>query len=298
MGLSPSAKRGIFSLLLLFVVAAAAVPRLAILENRPMHCDEAVHGVKFGLLLEHADYLYDPYEYHGPSLNFLTLPVAYLASAQNVVEITEVHLRLVPAIFGILLVGLVWPLRHELGLPAALCAAVLTAVSPAMVFYSRYYIQEMLLVCFTFAAMAALWGYAREVTCSGTRHYSRLRQGLWLVLLGLCIGMMHASKETCVIALFAITVAAALTIGSLRRIGPRPATISVLVVLLVAANVSILLFSSFMANPRGVLDSVTTYFHYLGRASGEGSVGRHVYPWDYYLRVLFWWQRGEGPVWS
>ncbi len=37
---------------------------------------------------------------------------------------------------------------------------------------------------------------------------------------------------------------------------------------------------------------------YLGRSSGEGSVGRHVYPWHYYLRVLFWWNRGDGPVWT
>ena len=279
--------------LMLAVVAGAAALRLASLDNRPMHCDEAVHAVKLGRLLAHDGYIYNPREYHGPSLNFLTLPIARLGCASQLSDLTETRLRLIPAIFGIALVGLVWPIRRELGLPAALCAAVLTAVSPAMVFFSRYYIQEMLLVCFTFAAIVALWRYARAEAIPGRFSYA------WLVMLGVCVGMMHASKETCVIALAAIVPAAALTIRIKgTRLFPRSLLWAALIVLPTAAAVSALFFSSFFDNPRGVLDSLTTYFVYLGRASGEGSAGRHYQPWHYYLENLFWWRRGGGPVFS
>ncbi len=291
----------LFAALMIAITGAAAALRLTDLGNRPMHCDEAVHAIKFGRLLEQDDYVYDPREYHGPSLSFLTLPIARSASAQKLTQITETHLRLLPAIFGIGLVALVWLIRDELGRPAALCAAVLTAVSPAMVFYSRYYIQEMLLVSFTFGAIVA-WGKV-----SGTFSARAKRSPapvFWLVLLGLCIGMMHASKETCVIALAAMALAAGRKGAGV--VFARPPTglpgkrlpTPLLLVVLTAGGVSMLFFSSFLDNPRGVLDSVTTYFVYLGRSSGEGSVGRHVYPWHYYLQVLFWWHRGDGPVWT
>ena len=47
-----------------------------------------------------------------------------------------------------------------------------------------------------------------------------------------------------------------------------------------------------------MLDSYTPYFHYLGRASGEGTAGVHHYPWDEYFRRLFFWRTGNGPIWS
>ncbi|MBC8869822.1 MAG: TIGR03663 family protein [Planctomycetes bacterium] len=308
---------------LLFIVAGAAVPRLAKLDNRPMHCDEAVHAIKFGRLLEDDDYVYDPHEYHGPSLNFLALPIAWLVSAERLTEITETHLRLLPAVFGIAIVGAVWRLRRELGYAAALCAAALTAVSPAMVFYSRYYIQEMLLVVFTFGAIIAVWRFVRAEQVSETPSWFTrfVIPGLWLTVGGVCVGMMHASKETCVIHLFAMFVAFGTLIVA-RRITDRsaassqqhrkqtaadswfptevslrrvaiPATLMAVTALIASA----IFFSSFLDNPRGVVDSFTTYFHYLGRASGEGTTGRHVQDWDYYFRILFWWHRGDF-VWS
>ena len=62
-------------------------------------------------------------------------------------------------IFGIGLIGLLLLLTDGLGKTAVATAALLTAISPAMVFYSRYYIQEMLLVFFTLAALGCGWRY-------------------------------------------------------------------------------------------------------------------------------------------
>ncbi len=300
---SRAACRRFLTLFFVLVLAVAAVLRLASLDNRLVHCDEANQAVMFGRLLERGEYTYDPREHHGPALNYLTLPVAWLSGVRNLTEVTEIHLRLLPAIFGIILVGLVWLIRNELGRGAAFWAALLAAVSPAMVFYSRYYIMEMLLVCFTFGAMVSLWRYVRAVRADlaeeGEGHGRPwLRQGFWLVSLGLCIGMMHASKETCVIALFAMALAAGLTIRELRQIGLKRLGVAGLVVFLSAAAVSVLFFSSFSSHWQGVVDSVAAYGQYFHRASGEGSAGPHDHPWYHYLRILFWWQSEDGPVWT
>jgi uncharacterized protein (TIGR03663 family) len=284
------------------ILIAAAGLRLSKLDNRPLHADEAVQAIKFGRLLEQHDYVYNPFEYHGPSLNYLTLPCAWLTSAWELTEVTENHLRLLPAAFGIILVALVWPLRRELGHTATLGAAVLSAVSAPLVFYSRYYIQEMLLVVFTFGAIVALWRWARASHESAGQSEPRNRRwspaAFWLVVLGLCLGLMHATKETCVIAWLALAVAAALAMTDLRRLGARRLAWAALTVVLVAAVVSVLFFSSFGRHPHGVIDSITAYFHYLGRAAGQGSAGRHVSTADYYFRLLFWWRHGAGPVWT
>ena len=84
-----------------------------------------------------------------------------------------------------------------LGRNATLWAALFTAVSPAVVFYSRYYIHEILLVFFTFLALAAGWRYWRS------------RKIGWALLAGAGVGLMHATKETFLITL----VAAALALG-------------------------------------------------------------------------------------
>ncbi|MCB0293433.1 MAG: hypothetical protein KDH97_24480, partial [Calditrichaeota bacterium] len=60
------------------ILALALLLRLPGLERRPMHTDEAVHAVKFGALLEEGFYEYDPFEYHGPTLNYFTLIPAWL----------------------------------------------------------------------------------------------------------------------------------------------------------------------------------------------------------------------------
>ena len=293
------------------IVAAAAALRLARLDHRPMHGDEAVQAVKFGRLLEHGEWIYDPREYHGPSLNLLTLPVARVAGARNLEEVTEVELRLVPAACGIALVALTWMVRRELGPGAALTAAALAALSPAMVFYSRYYIQETLLVLFSFTAMAALWrsvdcvvphpsleGSEAECPLAAASTARALAAAAWLAVLGISIGMMHATKETCVIPLGAMAVAAAVTMPWPRKLGRSRGAASCALVLLLAAAVSAVCFSSLWRHPAGIADSYRAFLHYGARASGQGSAGQHAYPWYQYFLVFFWWKHGGGPVWS
>ncbi|MFQ5825290.1 MAG: flippase activity-associated protein Agl23 [bacterium] len=277
-------------ILILAATSAALALRLPRLQQRPMHTDEAVHAVKFGSLLEEGYYRYDSHEFHGPTLNYLTLIPAWFSSAKNFTEISETTLRIVPVFFGVLLVLMLLLLTDGLGWPAAVIAALLTAVSPAMVFYSRYYIQEMLMVCFTFG-----------VIVSGYR-YTLNKKIVWAVFTGIFLGMMHATKETCIIAYGSMLTALFLTLllgqrkdgyvlnlrGALK---PWHGITAVATAILVSA----LLYSSFLTNPGGILDSVLAYKTYFTRA---GHNDFHIHPWFYYLKVLIFSKYGGGPVWS
>ena len=260
--------------LILAATTAALVLRLPRLQQRPMHGDEAVHAIKFGELLAEGVYTYNPDEYHGPTLNYLTLIPARLSSAEKLTQVSEATLRIVPVFFGVLLVLLILLMSDGLKSGAAVYAAVLTAISPAMVFYSRYYIQEMLLVCFTFSAI--VFGY----------RYTRNKNITWALLTGMSLGLMHATKETCIIAFGSMLLALFLML-LMRR--PKDSFIkavktvkpSHLITGIVAgAVVSALFYSSFLTNPAGILDSVRTYTTYFDRAANNSL---HIHPWYYYL---------------
>ena len=255
-----------------------------------MHGDEAVQAVKFGELLEGDVCRYDPNEYHGLTLNYFTLVPAWLSSANKLTDVTEFTLRIVPVLFGVLLVLMPFMLPAGLGKKTAIVAAALTAVSPAFVFYSRYYIQEILLVTFTFGV----------ITC-GYR-YTRNRKLLWAVSAGVFAGLAQASKETSVIAFGSMLLALVLTRISMSKGDSSSATgvrkikwPHIGAAVITAAAVSVLFYSSFFANLPGVADSVRTFATYFVKAFKNQW---HIHPWHYYLRMLTYWRYGAGPIWS
>ena len=81
--------------------AIAAALRLPELDRRPMHGDEAVHAYKLETLRDTGTYQYDPYEYHGPTLYYSTLPVLWLSGLRTFGDMTETMLRVVPVLFGV-----------------------------------------------------------------------------------------------------------------------------------------------------------------------------------------------------
>src|ERR1051325_6775812 len=146
-------RRGAFLVVLLLLTAGALALRLPSLGNRPFHGDEAVHAFKFRELWEHGVYRYDPNEFHGPSLYYAALPTVQSNGRHSFAETRESDYRLATALVGIALIPLLALIRDGLGRRATLFSALSIAISPAFVFYSRYYIQEIFLVFFTFAAI-------------------------------------------------------------------------------------------------------------------------------------------------
>ena len=275
---------------LLLVVVGAVGLRCPVLDRRPMHNDEAVNALKIQGLWERGTYAYDPNEYHGPALFYATLPFLWLGPAPDFSQLTEKTLRLVPVFFGVGLIVLLWFLGDALGRTAALFAGVLTAISPAMVFYSRYFIHEMLLVCFTMIVLVAGW------------RYTRTRRLGWAALGGSGLGLMATTKETFVIALGAMAGAAVLIAWWKRKEDGRPLALQsfwnpkhALTALVLAMAVAVALFSSFFSHWSGLIDSLRTFTPWLRRAGGQSP---HVHPFGFYFERLAFFHQPKGPVWS
>lgn len=276
----------------LVILAGALFLRTAALGLRPMHHDEANQALKFGVLLENGEYRYDKDDHHGPSLYYLTLPVARAAGRHLTASLDETVLRLIPALFGAGAILLFLLLRDGLGRGPVLFAGLFAAISPLMVYYARFYIQETILVFFIAGLLASLWRYSGRPSAG------------WAAAGGFCAGMMYATKETSIIAFAAVAAAflfAFLSRGSGRSGAgepgkPRPRVWHGLFGLAVALATAGLLFTSFLRNPGGLWDSVLSFRVYLARGAGTGW---HVQPPSYYLELLAFSKFGaSAPVWS
>lgn len=263
------------------------------LDQRPMHADEAVLAMKLADFWEGKGFQYDPTDYHGPGLHYAAWLYGKLAGWGAPDTWTEAGLRHVPMVAGLLVLLSAVGLRSVLTGRGTLMAMLLTAVSPMMVFYSRYFIMEMLFVLLMAVALGAWWRWYQ------TRHRA------WLLLAGAAIGFQHATKETFILNVAAAAVAWLLASwlisdqqrgGGLRLSIGRPQRPSPLkpwhLLALSAAIVSVTCYSAFFHDWQAVRDSVTTYTNYLQRAEGVG----HEKPWHYYLTLLFW--RRDGLVWT
>ncbi len=266
--------------LLAAALLAAALLRIPRLSERPMHGDEAIQAFQASELWKGGKVCYDPCAYHGPVLHYAVLPVLALSRASNLAETSENHFRIVPACFGIAVLGLVWLMAGGLNagsrLPAAV-AAFLLALSPSMAYYSRYFIQETLLVFFTGLTLAAGWKYAE----SG-------RKG-WLYGAAVSAGAMLATKETAWLAFAAMAAALALTAPARLRVremtGPA----------LAGLGTAALLISGLLTHPENAVSALRAPFHYARLAASGGD---HVHPWYYYIKLISYSRPGSGPAFS
>jgi uncharacterized protein (TIGR03663 family) len=296
-------------LVLLILAAAFAIGfRTIDLGRRPMHADESVQAAIFRGLWLKGEYAYNPHEFHGPTMPYATLPSAWLSGAESFSETTETTYRLVPVCFGIAVVLLIWCFSDAIGRPAAISASLLAAISPAMVFYSRYYIHETLLVFFSLCVILFAWRYLRSGKLA------------WCLAAGAAVGLMQATKETAPLSYVAATAAFALTwlygacTNPKRERGQDASHADsspescvddqrhfrfpwwhIALGAGAALLTAVVLYSSFFTNPHGLLDAVLTYEPWLKRAGGDSPHGN---PWYFFFERLGWWQYEDGPVYS
>jgi uncharacterized protein (TIGR03663 family) len=280
-------KNAAFAGLILLVFTAALLFRVIHLDRRPMHHDEANQAVKFGTLLEKGEYRYDRTDHHGPSLYYLTLPSAWLFSQKTLAALDENTLRLLPAVFGACIFLLFLGVNNELGRDTVIYSGLLLAVSPVCVFYSRFYIQEMLLVFFLVGFLVSVWKCLTHPTLG------------WAVLAGISSGMMYATKETSVIAFGAVMGGIGIVLLLRNRgkggIAFGRGAFFLLAGAMVFFIITWLFYSSFLQNTAGLVDSIRSFGSYFVKASRPGT---HAHPWLYYLKMLSFSKYGRGPFWS
>ncbi|HEU4796524.1 MAG TPA: flippase activity-associated protein Agl23 [Pyrinomonadaceae bacterium] len=294
----------------LLILLIAAVLRTYDLNLVPLHHDEGVNGNFLMRLVREGVYTYDPANYHGPTLYYFAaffpwvVRVLFGKSAMETYGLTTVAIRMVPVLFGLGTIGLVFLLRRWLGTIATLVAALLLAISPGSVYLSRYFIHEMQFVFFTLGiVVAALYFYEK-------------RNASYLMLASASAALLFATKETAMISAGVLIIAFAITLiyprlyrtmfgrrNPKRRIQPEQGRLAAFVdelggwgmvsiyagmAVLIFASLWVAFYSSFFTHSKGVADSFKTFEIWT-----KTGTDAHVHPWYTYP---LWLIRQEGPV--
>ncbi|MCH2206465.1 MAG: TIGR03663 family protein [Lentisphaerales bacterium] len=255
MNLSSSSKYFITGFLFLLIIGGWL--RLRNINERPMHGDEANQAYQFQLLWEDGTYKYEPRDFHGPTLYFMTLPWMKITGAESFESSEKLHFRSLPMAFAFLTALCSLLMLDLLTRKGALALTGMLMLSPSMIYYNSYYIQESLLVFSVTLFIALLWRFYK----SGRLY--------WLAVAGGSLGFMHATKETFVISIFAIIMAGVFTWRKqLISLNTKLSGKGVAVFLGSAIFVSVIFYSSFFTHAQGPIDSVTSMTNHIGRGLG------------------------------
>ncbi|HET9713759.1 MAG TPA: flippase activity-associated protein Agl23, partial [Pyrinomonadaceae bacterium] len=293
------------------IVLIATILRLYDLDLVPLHHDEGVNGNFLVRLVREGMYRYDPENYHGPTLYYFSAVIPWItkllfgSTARDNYGLTTFTIRLIPVLFGLGTIGLIFLLRRKLGTVATLAAALMLAISPGAVYLSRYFIHESLFVFFTLGiVVACVWFYEE-------------RNPAYLIPAGASAALLFATKETAMISAGVLIIALALTLVYARfnrktsvyvppkRSKSRPPTSrlrqiidemggtsvvvrNLIVALIVSLALYLLFYSSFFRNSNGIYDSLQTFA--VWTKTGKTA---HVHPPHMYV---IWLMRQEGPI--
>ncbi|WP_048137247.1 flippase activity-associated protein Agl23 [Methanosarcina horonobensis] len=277
----------------LLIVLFALILRLFELGERVFHHDESVHSSFTLKLLENGEYSYDP-AYHGPFLFHTTAAVFHFLG------INDATARLIPVFFGVTTILVLFLLKKELGKRGVLWSMFLLAFSPSMVYFSRFFRNDMIIIFCTLAAVAGAFRYLDNI--HSPKRYP------YLILTASSLAIAVSSKENAYLILLIFGAYAGL--GLLYRVysdwkkenlGLQKTllrkTSAVLpylpeIILSVALSIFIILFfySSVFRNDISLISIVERAFnHWMAMHRIERIGG----PFYYYIPILF---RYEIPI--
>ena len=161
-------------------VALAAVGlgmRLWDLGARAMHHDESLHALYSWKLSNGEGFAHVPMM-HGP-LQFEVNAALFVAFGDS-----ELTARILYAFMGTILILMPFLFRSRLGRLGALFAAVMLTFSPAMLYYSRFARNDILMAVWTFGLVICMWKYFDE----GRHRYLYIGAAL--------LALLFATKES------------------------------------------------------------------------------------------------------
>lgn len=159
------------------LLVAAAAMRLWDLGHRAVHHDESLHSFYSWQLSEGQGFTHDPLM-HGP-LQFELNAAIFLIFGDS-----DYTSRLLYAVAGTVLVALPFFFRDRLGRLGALFTSVLLAFSPALLYFSRFSRNDILMAVWALGLVICMWRYIDE----GKNRYIYFAAGL--------LALAFASKET------------------------------------------------------------------------------------------------------
>jgi uncharacterized protein (TIGR03663 family) len=255
----------IFLLLFLFSLGI----RLWQLDLKLFHHDEAIHAWFSYRLLTDGVYEYDPM-YHGPLLYYVTAAVFALLGDSDITG------RLVPAILGALLVPLVYPI-YRLGYlngRQSLIAALFLAISPCMVYFSRFLRNDIFIAFFTLLLLVALLLYLER---------QQLRYAL-LASAAFAFGMCAKENMPIIAAIFGFYLIFLVWRGTVRL--PPTWKRDLLTAALLALGIGSLLYSSFGQHPDVLITGALQAIEHWGSMHQQQRLGGP--PYFYILLFLLY----------
>ena len=134
------------------LVLLALVLRLIDLGDRPFHHDESQDAY---FSFNEGGFEYNPL-LHGPFRFYLT------AAMYAVLGASDFSARLAPALMGTAMVGLPYLLRAQIGRVGAFAAAVLLAVGPSYLYFSRFAREDIYIACITLGLFVVVLRFLDE----------------------------------------------------------------------------------------------------------------------------------------
>ena len=274
--------------LLLFIMVFALSIRLYHLDGRVFHHDESVHGFFTLKLLNEGIYHYDP-TYHGPFLFHST------AAVFSLLGISDTTARLLPALFGAGTLLLIYILSKELKPLGALFSAALLAFSPSMVYYSRFFRNDMFIVFFTIAIVVGVLRYRDNITSWKRIPY------LLLASASLAFSMTAKENAYIIFAMFlgylgllllykvAVVQKSSLIQQAARRVIDNEKKnmirlmFDIILALVVFVSIFMLMYTSFFHNQESMFSVVESAFSHWSEMHRIERIGG---PWYYYLPIL------------
>ncbi len=134
------------------ILILALALRLWDLGGQALHHDESLHAVYSWYLYDGRGYLHNPLM-HGPFQFFGTAATFWLLWD------SDFTVRLLPAIFGVILVGTPILLRPYLGRSGALITSVLLTLSPSFLYFSRFARNDIYMAVWVMLLIGFIWRY-------------------------------------------------------------------------------------------------------------------------------------------
>lgn len=278
--------------LLIFGLCQSYNVRVYNLENRALHADESEQSFTFSKLYFNGVYNYSANGPHGPVLYYYPLKLVDKSFADSL-DSRLLRRTLLPiwyATSALLLFAMffciknsgtdekkLWVNSTTFALSASVFATLMLAYSSISQIYSTYFVQEPFFALF--ALMLCFAGFAFVKKPDFSKAFA----------LGLCAGLLQSAKETSVIVFAAAVGAWFLTSLDFKNLGATFRTIFskraikfALVTLAGFALVYCVFYSSFFANPAGILDGIKSYGHFFEKSTSAA----HTKGFGYYFTLL------------
>ncbi len=267
----------------LFLVAAVFT-RFYQLGERPLHHDESIHAHQSYSLMKDGNWRYDP-AYHGPFLYYAN------ALVYRILGVTNTTARVLPAIFGVLLIAAAFPLSRWIGRRAAVVYALLVLFSPHLTYFSRFIREDLYSLVFTLGTILAF------------QMFLETDRAKWLTLAAVSFGLAGITKENAYMTgiLFVAYGAWALLERIARAKGRqgvfretlvstfgwvRARILPILTAAIVFLVIWALAYSAFGKYPKDWLAIPKAVKYWMG----QHSIARIPGPWYYYVPQLLYYE--------